>query len=79
MKGIYAIGHRPYLQRVMMWGCLTTGGLGPLVHIEGTMNANKYIATLQDHLLPYIQEMFPDGDCAYQHDNAPSHTPRTVT
>lgn len=37
------------------------------------MNATKYRDVLNDHLLPFLVENYPNGDFIYQQDNAPCH------
>ena len=41
--------------------------------IQGTMNATKYLATLEDFLLPQIEECFGEQSPDFQQDNAPCH------
>ncbi len=67
--------HRSFLQKVMMWGCFSYRGPGPLVPIEGNMNANKYRETLNEHLVPQVNAWFAARirRCIFQQDNAPCH------
>ena len=37
---------------LMMWGCFSGKGLGPLVKVEGKMDRFDYIRILETHLLP---------------------------
>jgi transposase len=70
--------HRPFVQKVMFWGCISVFGPGPLIPIVGTMNSNKYLDILEQHLFTYCDVWFPDGYFQYQQDNAPCHKARTV-
>lgn len=70
--------HRPFLQRLMVWGCFSAEGPGPLVQIQGTMDAAKYIAALENNLLPAIRDLVPHGHFLYMHDNAPCHKAHAV-
>lgn len=64
-------------RKVMMWGCFSEKGLGPLVAVEGTMNTSTYISMLENHLLPQSHLWFPHGmTWTFQHDNAPCHKSR---
>lgn len=74
----HARAHRPFVAKVMFWGCVTADGPGPLVAIEGTMKAASYLETLQDAALPFLQQ---NGlaNFLWQHDNAPCHKARIVT
>lgn len=73
----HTASHRPFIQKVMFWGCVSQHGRGPLVVIDGTVTAAKYEAILQEHYIPYLQTL--DGDeWVFQQDNAPAHTARRV-
>ena len=61
---------------VMFWGCFSKLGLGPLVAIEGSMNAQNYIELLKDIVLP---ELAAAGrPMVFMQDNAPCHKARVV-
>ena len=51
---------------VMVWCGFQAGGIGPICIIEGTMNAEKYIKTLEIRLL-----LFKGKDSIFQDDGAP--------
>ena len=65
----------------MFWGCFSKMGLGPLVVVDGTMNAVKYIDILREHLLPEFQAVDEDEDVSliFMQDNAPCHKADVVT
>lgn len=42
---------------VMVWGCFINNRLGPLVLVEGTLNADRYIELLEEHLLPFYRDL----------------------
>jgi transposase len=63
---------------LMVWGCFSGKGLGPLVKIEGKMDRLSYIKILEKHLLPYISTKFNEKGYMFQQDNAPVHTARDV-
>jgi len=68
---------------VMVWGCFCNNILGPLVLVEGTLNSDKYIELLQEHLLPFLNDLNGEGELIpwyffqdnyiFQDDNAPCH------
>ena len=58
---------------VMVWGCFSGSGLGPLVRIEATMDAHVYASILQSHMLPHARATLPKG-WTFQQDNDPKHT-----
>ena len=61
---------------VMVWGCFTRHGLGPLVRLDGRITAKDYIFVLSHHLLPYyyINTLENKENAIFQEDNAPIHT-----
>ena len=56
---------------VMFWGAFSKTALGPLVAIEGTLNSEKYIELLKEHLLPELRAA--RRPMIFQQDNAPCH------
>lgn len=63
---------------VMMWGCFSGKGIGPLVKIDGKMNRHDYIKVLETNLLPLIDHDFNGWGYSFQDDNAPVHTAKDV-
>ncbi len=57
---------------LMVWGCISAYGMGSLYVLEGTMNAERYIKVLEQHMLPSIRRVF-------QQDNAKPHTAAITT
>ena len=58
----------------MVWGCFSWWGVGPLVVIKGTLDQNRYVSLMSDHLVPYLKEV--NEEChgvIFQEDNAPCH------
>ncbi len=56
----------------MVWECISAYGMGTLHVLEGTMNAERYIKVLEQHILPPRRRVF-------QRDNAKSHTAAITT
>ena len=59
---------------VMVWGCFSWWGMGPLVVVEGTLNQHGYVELLREHLVPYLKQI--DEKChgiIFQDDNATCH------
>ncbi len=49
--------------------------LAPPMHVlEGTMNAERYIKVLEQHMLPSRWRLFQVRPCVFQQDNAKPHT-----
>ena len=63
---------------IPVFGLMHAGVIGPLVRIDGAFNAEKYIDILNDTVLPYVEEHFPDGHFYYYQDNSPIHKARIV-
>ncbi len=63
----------------MVWGCISTYGMGSLHVLEGTMNAERYIKVLEQHMLPSRRRLFQGRPCVFQQDNAKPHTAAITT
>lgn len=61
---------------VMVWGCISCDGIGPIAKVEGRMCGKDYIQLLSTSLLPYMQSM--GSDYVFMDDNAPCHRARAV-
>ncbi len=53
-------------------GCICAYGMGSLHVLEGTMNAERYIKVLEQHMLPSRR-------CVFQQDNTKPHTAAMTT
>lgn len=62
---------------VMVWGCFSRAGVGPLVNIEGIMDRFKYADILRENMLRHAEETF-GGNWLFQHDNDPKHASKHV-
>ena len=60
--------------KVMIWSVISANGVGRLQIVEGMMNSQKYINILQDHLLPQLNQWYPEGDAIFMQDRATCHT-----
>ncbi len=57
-----------------IWGCMSACGMGSLHIWKGTINAERYIQVLEQHMLPSRRCLFQGRPCIVQHDNARPHT-----
>lgn len=62
---------------VMVWGCFSRKGVGPLFHIESNMDRFAYQEILDTQMLPYAKRNMP-RDWKFQQDNDPKHSSRYV-
>ena len=62
---------------IMVWGCFSANGTGPLHKINGIMDRIVYKDILQDIMLPFAELEMPPG-WIYQQDNDPKHTAKLV-
>ena len=63
----------------MIWGSISSKGIGRLHFLNGTLKADGYIDILRTRLLPYIQEQFGGvRNCVFQDDSAPCHRAKKV-
>ncbi|CAJ0605043.1 unnamed protein product [Cylicocyclus nassatus] len=67
---------------IMVWGCFSYYGLGPLHLIRGTMDRFGYKRILEEVMNPHLQTLeaeLPDVDWTFQQDNDPKHKSRVVS
>ncbi len=57
---------------VLMWGCMSAGGVGELHFIDGIMNSQMYCSILKEKMLPSLCAL--GRRALFQHDNDPKHT-----
>ena len=59
---------------LMVWACFRWNKLGPIIVIDGTMDRQKYIDTLEGHLYPFWKKMkHRTPSLWFQGDGAPCH------
>jgi len=57
----------------MVWGCMSSNGLGQLKFVERTINILKYQDILCDGLLSSFDLLREEGSSIFQQDLAPVH------
>jgi hypothetical protein len=64
--------------KVMVWGCMSSHGVGILKRVDGNLNANGYREILRDCMIPSAGATYGSEEWMFQQDNAPCHKARTV-
>ncbi len=64
---------------LMEWGCICAYGMGSLHVLEGTMNAERFINILEQHMLPTRRRLFQERPCVFRQDNAKPHAAAITT
>ena len=61
-------------QSVMIWGAMSSAGVGPLCFIKSRVNAAVYQEILEHFMLPSADKLYGDADFLFQQDLAPAHS-----
>ncbi|GFT06117.1 transposable element Tcb1 transposase [Trichonephila clavipes] len=62
----------------MVWGCMSSHGVGRLHIVSGTVKSMDYIEILQNKLLPTTKDPLGNQSCIFQDDNAPCNRVKVV-
>ncbi len=60
-------------QSVMIWGAMSSAGVGPLCFLKTNVTAPVYQDILE-HFMLSSDQLFKDADLIFQQDTAPAHT-----
>ncbi len=61
-------------QSVMIWGAMSSAGVGPLCFLKTNITTPVYQEILEHFMLPSADQLFKDADFIFQQDLAPAHT-----
>ena len=59
---------------VMVWGCISTQGMGDLHICEGTIDVEAYVGILERYMLPSRWQLFPGTPWLFQQNNGRPHS-----
>ncbi len=65
-------------QSVMIWGAMSSAGVGPLCFLKTNVTAPVYQEMLEHFMLPSADQLFKDADFIFQQDLAPAHTDKST-
>ncbi len=65
-------------QSVMIWGAMSSAGVGPLCFFKTNVTAPAYQDILEHFMLPSADQLFKDADLIFQQDLAPAHTAKST-
>ncbi len=65
-------------QSVMIWGAMSSAGIGPLCFLKTNVTAPVYQDILEHFMLPSADQHFKDADFIFQQDLAPAHTAKST-
>ncbi len=61
-------------QSVMIWGAMSSAGVGPLCFLKTNVTTPVYQGILKHFMLPSADQLFKDADFIFQQDLTPAHT-----
>lgn len=64
---------------VNVWGWISSRGMGVVWRIEGRFVALTYREILENIMVPSVEQLYPENNYIFQHDNCPVHTANIVT
>ncbi len=65
-------------QSVMIWGAMSSTGVGPLCFLKTNITAPVYQDIFEDFMLPSADQLFKDADFIFQQDLAPAHSAKST-
>ncbi len=65
-------------QSVMIWGAMSSAGVGPLWFLKTNVTVPVYKRILEQFMLPSAEQLFKDADFIFQQDLAPAPTAKST-
>ncbi len=66
-------------QSVMVWGAMSSAGVGPLCFLRSKVNTAVYQEVLEHFMLPAVDQLYGDADFIFQQDLAPAHNAKATS
>ncbi len=66
-------------QSVMVWGAMSSAGVGPLCFLRSKVNTAVYQEVLEHFMLPAADQLYGDADFLFQQDLAPAHSAKATS
>uniref|UniRef100_A0A9J8BXK4 Tc1-like transposase DDE domain-containing protein n=1 Tax=Cyprinus carpio carpio TaxID=630221 RepID=A0A9J8BXK4_CYPCA len=67
------------VKSVMVWGAMSSAGVGPLCFLRSKVNAAVYQEVLEHFMLPAADQLYGDADFIFQQDLAPAHSAKATS
>ncbi len=65
-------------QSVMIWGAMSSAGVGPLCFLKTNVTAPVYQEILEHIMFPSADQLFKDADFIFQQDLSLAHTAKSI-
>ncbi len=66
-------------QSVMVWGAMSSAGVGSLCFLRSKVNTAVYQEVLEHFMLPAADQLYGDADFIFQQDLAPAHSAKATS
>ncbi len=66
-------------QSVMVWGAMSSAGVGPLCFLRSKVNTAVYQEVLEHFMLPAADQIYGDADFIFQQNLAPTHSAKATS
>uniref|UniRef100_A0A9J7YS10 Tc1-like transposase DDE domain-containing protein n=1 Tax=Cyprinus carpio carpio TaxID=630221 RepID=A0A9J7YS10_CYPCA len=66
-------------QSVMVWGAMSSAGVGPLCFLRSKVNAAVYQEVLEHFMFSAAYQLYGDADFIFQQDLAPAHSAKATS
>ncbi|KAI2650568.1 Transposable element Tcb2 transposase [Labeo rohita] len=66
-------------QSVMVWGAMSSAGVGPLCFLRSKVNAAVYQDVLEHFMLPAADQLYGDADFIFQQVLGPAHSAKATS